>query len=305
MQYAISIPQTVGPDFDPARLRHFVIRAEQLGFDSAWTQEQVLGTAPQLSPLTTMTFAAACTERIRLGCAVFVTPLHNPLHLAKNLSSLDHLSKGRVEVGIGTGGRGRPFAAFGLDPDAMVTRFTEGLAVMKALWTEPEVSMDGRFWTLDGATMEPKPVQKPHPPVWFGGSAPAALRRAVRLGDGFFGAGSTTTANFVEQVRLVRDALIEEGKDAADFPIAKRVYTAADDDADRARERMTAALDTLYGRSQPNNLIDVAVCGTPETCIQGLREVVDAGAEMLLFTPLFDEAAQMEVLAEEIIPEID
>ena len=305
MQYAISIPQTVGPEFDPAEIRRFLTRAEELGFDSAWTQEQVLGTAPLLSPITTMTFAAACTTRIRLGCSVFVTPLHNPLQLAKELGSLDQLSKGRLEVGIGTGGRGRPFAAFGLAPEAMLRRFTEGLAVMKALWTEPEVTFDGHFWKLDGASMEPKPVQKPHPPVWFGGSAPAALRRAVRLGNGFFGAGSTTTANFVEQVRLVREALTDEGKDAADFPIAKRVYISVDDDATRARERMAAALDTLYGRSQPNDLIDVAVCGKPQTCIEGLREVVDAGAELLLFTPLFDEAAHLERLAEDIIPEID
>ena len=110
MRFAISIPQHVGEDgFDPGAFRSHLARVEELGFHSAWTQEQILGSARTLSPLETMTYAAACTDRLRLGCAVFVTPLHNPLHLAKAIGSLDHLSRGRVEVGVATGGRGRPF----------------------------------------------------------------------------------------------------------------------------------------------------------------------------------------------------
>jgi len=144
-------------------------RAEALGFDSAWTQEQVLGSMPHLGPIETMTYAAACTERLRLGCAVFVLPLHSPVHLAKGLSTLDQLSRGRLEVGVGFGGR-RMFSAFAVDPDRLVTRFVEALQLMKALWTEPRVTFKGRFWRLDGAAMEPKPFQKPYPPVWFGGA---------------------------------------------------------------------------------------------------------------------------------------
>src|SRR5262249_32747765 len=153
--------------------------------------------------------AAACTERLRLGCAVFVTPQHNPIHLAKSISTVDQLSRGRVEVGVAIGRRDRELSAFGVDPDSLVARFTEGLGLMKALGSEPPLRFDGRFWQLEDAVLDPKPFQKPHPPVWFGGSHPAALRRAVRLGDGFFGAGSTTTADFVRQVQMVREALAE------------------------------------------------------------------------------------------------
>src|SRR5690348_7497057 len=127
MDFAISIPQYVGADgFDASAFRAFLTRAEQLRFHSGWTQEQTLGSAPTLSPLGAMTYAAACTERLRLGCAVFVTPLHNPVHLAKAIATVDQLSHGRVEVGVGTGGRARPFAAFGVDPDRLVARFNEG-----------------------------------------------------------------------------------------------------------------------------------------------------------------------------------
>src|SRR3984957_19761319 len=169
MRFAISIPQFY-PDgeLDPAAFGAYFARAEELGFDSAWAQEQVLGSGPQLGPVETMTYAAACTQRLRLGCVVFVSTLHNPVHLAKSLSTLDQLSRGRIEIGVGTGGKHRPFAAFGVDGERYVARFTEGLALMKALWTESRVTFDGEFWQLDGAAMEPKPFQKPFPPVWFG-----------------------------------------------------------------------------------------------------------------------------------------
>src|SRR5204862_4063282 len=130
----------------------------------------------------------------------------------KSLSTLDQLSRGRIEIGVGTGGPGGPFAAFGADRQRYVARFTEGLALMKALWTEPRVTFDGEFWQLTDAPMEPKPFQKPFPPVWFGGNGPVALRRAVRLGHGFFGAGSTPTARFAEQVRTVQEELAAEGR---------------------------------------------------------------------------------------------
>ena len=225
MKFAIAIPQFYADgEFDPTSFREYFARAEELGFESAWTQESTLGFGPQLSPIEAMTYAAACTERIRLGCVVFVSTLHSPVHLAKSLSTLDQLSRGRIEVGVGTGGRGRPFAAFGVDPARYVSRFTEGVNLMKALWTEPRVTFHGEFWQLENAPMEPKPFQKPYPRLWFGGASEPALRRAVRMGDGFFGAGSSTTAKFAEQVQIVRGALAEAGQAADSFPIAKRLY---------------------------------------------------------------------------------
>lgn len=305
MRYAISIPQLT-PDgaFDPRAFQAYLRRAEELGFESGWTQEQVLGTAPLLSPLETMTFAAACTERLRLGCVVFVTPLHTPVHLAKALSSLDQLSRGRLEVGIGTGGR-RPGAAFGLDGEHTVGRFTEGLQLMKALWTGDKTTFSGRFWQLQEQAMTPPTFQKPHPPIWFGANHPDALRRAARLADGFFGAGSTTTARFAEQVPVVRAALAEAGRDPASFAIAKRVYLGVDDDPARARERVEQGLHRIYAGFSIPNLLDVAVTGTPAQCVEGVRQVIDAGAERILFTILPPgEREQMERIAADIIPHL-
>ncbi|TVT28399.1 LLM class flavin-dependent oxidoreductase [Amycolatopsis rhizosphaerae] len=300
MRFAISLPQFVADgEFDPGGFRSYVRRAEELGYESGWTQEQVLGTMPHLDPLATMTYAAACTERLRLGCAVFVTPLHTPVHLAKSLSSLDQLSRGRLEVGIGTGGQGRMFSAFGIDGEGLVSRFNEGLRLVRELWTQPEVTFAGRFWQLENAAMEPKPFQKPGPPVWFGGGHPNALRRAARFGDGFFGAGSATTARFAEQVRLLREILAEENR--TDFPIAKRVYVHLDDDGERARAAVADGLEQIYGK---RGLEGVAVAGTPEECVRGIREVAEAGAELILFTPVTDQRRQMERLAAEVVPQV-
>jgi probable F420-dependent oxidoreductase len=301
VRFAISMPQRFADGtFDAHAFRAFLGRAEALGFESAWTQEQVLGRFPQLGPTETMSFAAACTERIRLGCAVYVSPLHNPVHLAKSVSTLDQLCGGRLEVGLGAGGKMRPFAAFGVDPETYISRFTEGVALMKACWTEPTITFDGRFWQVHGAAMEPKPLQKPFPPLWFGGGHPNALRRAVRLGGGFFGAGSSTTAQFRDQVRDLRTILADEGRDTARFPIAKRVYIHIDEDAERAARIVSENLAQIYAHITAD-FSAVAVFGSPKTCVEGVREVIDAGAELVLFTPLHDEAAQMERVAAEVV----
>ena len=304
MRFAIAIPQFYSDgEFDPAAFRAYFARVEELGYHSAWTQESVLGPSPQLAPIEAMTYAAACTERLRLGCVVFVSTLYSPVHLAKSLSTLDQLSRGRIEIGVGTGGKGRPFAAFGVDPKRYVARFTEGIDLMKALWTRPRVTFDGEFWQLKDAAMEPKPFQKPHPPLWIGAARPTAVQRAVRIADGFFGAGSAPTAAFADQVAIVRQALADSGRPAGDFPIAKRVYIAMDENAGRARERMDAALERLYGHRVPS-IEAAAVAGTPADCVRDVRAVAEAGAELILFTPLFDQAEHAERLASEVIPQL-
>ena len=301
MRFGIAIPQYARDSrFDERAFRAHLRRVEELGlFESAWTQEQVIGAGGLLAPLQTLAYAAACTEELRLGCAVFVLPLHNPLHLAKAISSLDCLSHGRVEVGIASGGRGRPFAAFGVDPDRPVARFNEALALMKACWTEPEINFDGRLWKLQGGSMEPKPVQKPYPPLWFGGSAPAGMRRAVRHGDGFMGAGSQTVPQFTEQVKVVREELSAQGRAPDTFRIGKRVYIHVEDDAAGGRQRLEDALTQHYGRGGWSEHI---LAGPPDACAAGIRAVADAGAELILLNPLVDDAQQLERLAAEVIP---
>jgi alkanesulfonate monooxygenase SsuD/methylene tetrahydromethanopterin reductase-like flavin-dependent oxidoreductase (luciferase family) len=303
MRFGIGIPQRVGAGgFDPDRFSRTLMRAEELGFASAWVQEQLLGPAPLLSPLPALCAAAMCTRQIRLGCAVLVTPLHSPIHLARELASVDQLSRGRLEVGVVAGGPGRPYAAFGLSPQGAISRFNEGLRILMALWSEPEVSFEGRFFRLEHASVGLKPYQRPHPPIWFGGNHPDALRRAVRFGQGFIGAGSQPTDRFAEQVRIVRRLLEEVEK--PDFRIAKRVYIAVDDDLRQAKARLAAAFAELYPRLAPEDALAFSVAGTPDDCAEGLRAIAQAGAQLIVLTPLFDEREQMERLSAEVLGQL-
>jgi alkanesulfonate monooxygenase SsuD/methylene tetrahydromethanopterin reductase-like flavin-dependent oxidoreductase (luciferase family) len=170
---------------------------------------------------------------------------------------------------------------------------------MKACWTEREINFDGRLWKLQGASMEPKSVQQPHPPIWFGGSAPAGMRRAVLHGDGFMGAGSQTTAQFAEQVKVVREELTVQGREPDTFRIGKRVYVHVDDDSARGRQRLEEALTRHYGWGGWSEHI---LAGPAEKCAAGIRAVADAGAELILLNPLVDDAHQLERLAADVIP---
>ncbi|NMD55555.1 MULTISPECIES: LLM class flavin-dependent oxidoreductase [Tsukamurella] len=306
--YAVSIPQILDGDFDAAGVRDYLVRAEELGFEGAWTSEQTVGGAAMLAPLELLSWAAACTGRLRLGVAVIVSSLHDPLHLAAAATSVDRLSHGRLDLGVGSGGDFRPFAAFGVARETFIASYTEGIDLMKAAWADdPTVTFHGRFREVEGVSIPLKPVQRPHPPLWFGGGAPKALARAVRLGDGFMGAGSSTTAHFRGAAATIRDELARQGRDAAGFRIGKRVYVAVDDDPARARRRADEGLDRIYG-ALTARFGDVAVTGTPEQVADGIAEVVAAGAQTVLLNPLGHDVAadreQVERLHADVLPRL-
>ena len=308
MRFSISIPQLDYDRFDDSGLKDYLARAEELGFEGGWTMEQVVGDSPQIAPLQMLAYAAASTSRLRLGVAVLITSLHDPLQLAWAITAVDRLSHGRLDVGVGHGGKRRPFKAFGVDDETFVSYFSEGIGLMKAAWSdEPTVTFHGRFRDVDGLPIQPKPVQRPHPPLWIGGTAPKALARGVRIADSFMGAGSSTTATFAEAVKSVRREIDEQRKDATQFTIGKRVYLTVDDDARRARKRVVEGLHRIYGQGMPG-IEDVPVSGTPDDVARGVREVIDAGAEMVLLNPVgatvAEDREQMERLAAEVIPQL-
>jgi len=307
VRFSISIHQFDETGFDASGLRDYLQRAEGLGFEGGWVLEQTIGQAPLLAPLELLAWAAAGTERLRLGVAVLVSSLHDPLQLASAITAVDRLSHGRLDVGVAPGGGRRSFAAFGVDADTFISSFTEGLQLMKAAWSdEPRISFDGRFRQVDDLPIQPKPVQRPHPPIWFGGQAPKALARAVRHGNAFLGAGSSTTAKFAEAVPIVRREIVEQGMDPVTFTIGKRVYLMIDDNPAKARERALGGLHRIYG-SMPG-VDEVPVSGTVDDVVAGLREVIDAGAETILFNPvgrnIAEDREQMERLAAEVIPQL-
>jgi probable F420-dependent oxidoreductase len=302
IRFGIAPPQ-IHTNFpiDEAEIRNFILRAEELGFHSLWVQEQARlnSVAGALEAITILSYAAALTRKVLLGNAVFLINLRNPIQLAKAIASLDQLSQGRVIFAVGLGAVTRLYSAYGLTAERRVARFNESLKLIRKLWTEDRVDFNGQFWQLEEASLTPKPFQKPHPPIWFGAHSDPAVRRAARIGDGFVGAGSCSTAEFGGLVKTLRQALEEANRDAGGFPIAKRVYICVDQERERAQRRTRDWFASYYGSAE---LADrVAVWGSPEECVGKLAEVVSAGAELLVLNPMFDAREQMEVLAGEVV----
>ena len=302
-RWGISIPQVFAkPPIDLGLIREFVPRAEALGYDSLWVQEQIISDTPILEPVALLTYAAALTSRLRLGSSVLLTVIRNPVQLAKSLATLDQLSNGRLIVGVGVGGSHVPEAVFGVPSENRGRRFVEGIRVMKALWTQPRATVTGDFWRFENVPMEPKPVQAPHPPLWFGARDAVALRRAVRHGDGWMGAGSSSSADFVEQVASLRRSLDDAKRDPATFSISKRVYIAVDDNRERAERRLREWFALRYKNAEMGSR--VSVWGSRAECIDKLGELVRAGAKHLLLNPVFDELKHLELLAQAVIPHL-
>jgi probable F420-dependent oxidoreductase len=299
-RFSVGLPQTLEGD-EPRGVVAYATRAEALGFTGLWALDSAVGGptsgAPLLDGPQLLAYAAAVTRRVRLGVAVIVMNRRQPVLLAKEMASLDRLTGGRLTVGVGLGAPADDrVAAIGFPVDRPVRRLVEGVEVMRALWAADEVSHDGELLRFSGVRVEPKPVQRPGPPVWFGAGREPALRRAARLADGWMGAGSSSADDFAEQVPVVRAALEEAGRDPARFPIAKRVYLAVEDDERVARERMAAVLDPMYG--WPGLADRCAVCGPAERVAETVRQIAESGAEEILLNPMYGHLAQLEALPE-------
>lgn len=212
MRVGFCLPQH-GSGSGPEALVSVAQRAETLGFDSLWVAERLLwpldpqtpypaspdGRLPeqtkwQLDPLETLTFVAAHTTRARLGSSVINLPFHNPLLLARRFATLDVLSGGRAVVGLGNGWSADEFDAVGVAPQGRGKRIDEALAILKAVWTDDPIEFEGEFFRIPRSCVEPKPVQKPHPPIYYAAFTAAAMRRVALGADGWNPAGLPVAA---------------------------------------------------------------------------------------------------------------
>lgn len=206
----------------PDNVRWFARRAEELGYGSLWTFQRVLAPVDAelaaqyravLDPVVALAFAAAATERIRLGTAILNAPFYPPAVLAKELTTLDVLSAGRLDIGMGTGWVPEEFAAVGVPMQRRGARLNEFIACLRALWGPDPVEFHGEFYDVPASRVDPKPVQQPFPPILLGGSATPALRRAGRLANGWISASRHDLTRIGEAIGTIREAAVEAGRD--------------------------------------------------------------------------------------------
>jgi probable F420-dependent oxidoreductase len=239
MQIGLHLPHA-GEQATPERIRRAAMRAEEMGLADVWVSEHIIvprSTFPRsplfFDPVLSLTWAAAATTRVRLGTSVLVLPMRHPLPLAKELATLQNFSEGRLILGAGVGWLAAEFAALGIPFRERGRRMDEGLAMMKAVWTQDPVTFRSRYIPAEitDMTMTPLPVRPI--PVWLGARSEAALRRTVRLGDGWHGSQLTPAAAAPIVERLRRD------RPEPEFTISMRIHWNGKDDAE-LRERIVA-----------------------------------------------------------------
>ncbi|MBI2217129.1 MAG: LLM class F420-dependent oxidoreductase [Candidatus Rokubacteria bacterium] len=239
MHLGFGLP-TAGAWATPDSVVTIARRAEALGYRSVWAFQRLLyPVAPQnlyygapgaawpdafrsvLDPLVALSFVAAATERVRLGASVLLMPFYSPVLLARMLASIDIVSRGRLDVGVGTGWSLDELQAVGVPPDERGPRADEFLECLKAAWTGDEVEFTGRFYTIPRSRIDPKPVQRPHPPLLIGGYSDRVFRRVARHGDGYAG-GNIPLADMAAVVGGVQRAAVAAGRDPGELRIVCR-----------------------------------------------------------------------------------
>jgi probable F420-dependent oxidoreductase len=228
MQFGLSLPH-FWRVASPEAIRRVAQRAEHLGYDGIWVSDHIVIPASAVDrfgsmfyePLTVLGFAAACTSTIRLGTTVLIVPYRNPIVTAKVLSTLDVLSGGRVIAGMGVGWTEDEFKALGVSFTERGALSDEYIAVFKTLWTQDKPVFHGQYVHFEHIAFEPKPMQKPHIPIWIGGNSKRAIRRAVALGDGWHPT-RPLPGEVKAGVAYVHEVCAQRGRDPRSLMIAVR-----------------------------------------------------------------------------------
>jgi len=295
ISFGMSLPHRSPDRIDMGTIKAVAQRAEALGFRDLWVTENTLDETSSFDPISLLTYAATVTTTIRVGASVVVLAIHSPLMVAHQWATLDYVSGGRAILGVGLG-RGHHYRQFEVPEEGKVARFREEVALIKALWTQEKTSFHGRFYNLDTEMMQPKPVQKPHLPLWMGVGHPNAIRRTAELADGWMGSGGSSIAEFGRSVPILKEALAARGRDPQNFPISKRIFMAVDENPAVARRELNRWFTDVY--HNPPGTDASAIHGTPEQVRERLEEVVAMGANHIMLNPVSNYVEQVDALAE-------
>ncbi len=285
----------------PDNLAEIAQHAERLGYSSAWAFQRLLHPVEEewgqayhavLDPITALAFVAGRTSQIRLGLAVVNLPFYSPIVLSKALTTLDIVSKGRLDVGLGLGWSAEEFEATGTSPARRGARGEEFIACLKTIWTQPEVEFSGEFYRIPRSRVSPKPVQQPHPPLLMGGMAEVALRRIGRIADGWISSSRADLANISASIEVVELAAKEAGRDGDRLRFIVRGATRLGDEMDETRAPLQGSADQI--RADLKRLADQGVTETfldlnwdPQT----VADDVDAAVAMSNARRVLDEFA--------------
>lgn len=301
VRLGIHVPAAFAGPLPPASAyMTFFQQAEALGFHSVWTEDRIFHPANFLDAMTLLSWAAAATTRVQLGTAVLVLALRNAPLLARQVSSLDYLSGGRLALGVSVGGHPGEYQGLGIPMQQRVARLRENMTVLRQLLTGEPVTTQGRFYDLHQAIVRPASPQPHGVPLYMGGRVEAVLKRAGELSDGWIMGPFGTTDECRASVAKVQAAAQAAGRDPQTLVTGKLIYAQVDDDVDRAYRTLHAFLSGYYTR--PIDLAEVAAFGKPQDVIARLQAFAEAGVSTFMLGVPTLEVAQLERLAREVMP---
>jgi probable F420-dependent oxidoreductase len=304
MDYGVHLPLIAldGQPWSLQRLLEYTETAERIGFRAISANDHLVFSRPWLDGPTALAAVLARTERMTLATTVALPVVRGPVALAKSLAAIDLLSGGRLIVGVGPGSSARDYAAVDVPFEERWKRLDEAVQVLRALWRREGPPFKGKFYSTEGVTLEPYPLQQP--PLWIGSwGSEAGLRRAARLGDGWLASAYNTTPEaFANALRQLGDHLRTSGKDPNRFPNAlATMFFYVTEDRIVAERIIRDILKPTLNRPE-EDLSQRLLVGPAEECAEKLAAYLAAGVQRIFLWPVADELRQLVVFQERIAP---
>jgi len=284
----------------PENVVNFAKKCEAMGCHSMWTIDRIA--YDNLEPLTVLAAAAGATQKIRLGTSVLLGNLRHASHAAKIVSTLDFISNGRVTLGLGFGSRENDYRAVEIPFEHRGSRAVEQVQLMKRLWTEDNVTFKGKFYNLENLSVGPKPIQKPHPPIWTGGSAEVALKRAGSWADGFI-CGSSAIPEFPSTWEKIASYAKAAGRDPNKISKAGLTFMAIDEDQSKAVKTVEDYVMRYYGRLRAD-VANTSLVGAPAAIAERIGAFLSRGLDTLIIGVADPDPRQLDLFGENVLPKI-
>ena len=284
----------------PENVVNFAKQCEAMGCHSMWTIDRIA--YDNLEPLTVLAAAAGATQKLRLGTSVLLGNLRHPSHLAKIIATLDFISNGRVTLGLGFGSRESDYKAVEIPYEHRGSRAVEQVQLMKRLWTEDNVTHKGKFFNVANLTVGPRPMQKPHPPIWTGGSAETALKRAGTWADGFI-CGSSAIPDFPSTWEKISGYARAAGRDPNKITKAGLTFMAIDDDQAKAVETVEDYVMRYYGRLRAD-IPNTSLVGSPAAVAERIGAFLSRGLDTLIIGLADPDPRQLDLFGEKVLPRL-
>ena len=281
----------------PNSVVNFAKKCEEMEIHSFWTIDRIA--YDNLEPLTILAAAAGATQKIRLGTSILMPALRHPALLAKTVATLDFVSNGRVILGVGYGSRESDFTAVEVPFERRGSRAVEAIGLMKRLWTEENVTHEGRFFKIQNLTIGPRPVQSPIP-IWGGGGAEVALKRAGTWANGFI-CGSSAIPEFSTTWEKVAGYARAAGRNPNDIEKAGLTFMAINDNKAKAVDAVAAYVTRYYGRLR-GDIENTFLVGPPSACAERIGSFFSKGLDTLIIGTADPDPKQLDLFGEKVLP---